>query len=82
MFTHYFFVTAYVLSLIYSTCSLIHLIGKKFPIIVDAIREESSMEKGFKKDVSVAGTSFIILMAVVLLAMAIYLWVYLFDSIL
>lgn len=82
MFMHYFFVTAYVLSLAYSTCSLIHLIGKNIPTIMNSIRTETTEPKGFTRNVSIAGTSFIILLAAIVLAMCVYLWVYLFDSIL
>lgn len=82
MFSHYFFVVAYVLSLAYSTGSLVHLIFKKLPMVIDSIKEEQSMPDSFNKKVNVAGTISVILAATILLCMAIYLWAYLFTNIL
>lgn len=82
MFPHYFFVVAYVLSLAYSTGSLVHLIFKKLPMVIDSIKEEQNMPDSFNKKVNVAGTISVILAATILLCMAIYLWAYLFTNIL
>jgi hypothetical protein len=82
MFSHYFFVVAYVLSLAYSTGSLVHLIFKKLPMVIDSIKEEQNMPDSFNKKVNVAGTISVILAATILLCMAIYLWAYLFTNIL
>lgn len=82
MFSHYFFVVAYVLSLAYSTGSLVHLIFKKLPMVINSIKEEQNMPDSFNKKVSVAGTVSVILAATILLCMAIYLWAYLFTNIL
>lgn len=82
MFSHYFFVVAYVLSLAYSTGSLVHLIFKKLPMVIDSIKEEKNMPDSFNKKVNVAGTTSVILAATILLCMAIYLWAYLFTTIL
>lgn len=82
MFSHYFFVVAYVLSLAYSTGSLVHLIFKKLPMVIDSIKEEQNMPDSFTKKVNVAGTISVILAATILLCMAIYLWAYLFTNIL
>lgn len=82
MFSHYFFVVAYVLSLAYSTGSLTHLIFKKLPMVINSIKEEQNMPDSFNKKVNVAGTISVILAATILLCMAIYLWVYLFTNIL
>lgn len=82
MFSHYFFVVAYVLSLAYSTGSLVHLIFKKLPMVINSIKEEQNMPDSFNKKVNVAGTVSVILAATILLCMAIYLWAYLFTNIL
>lgn len=82
MFSHYFFVVAYVLSLAYSTGSLAHLIFKKLPMVINSIKEEQNMPDSFNKKVNVAGTISVILAATILLCMAIYLWAYLFTNIL
>lgn len=82
MFSHYFFVVAYVLSLAYSTGSLVHLILKKLPMVINSIKEEQNMPDSFNKKLNVAGTTSIIVSAVIILCMAIYLWVYLLTDIL
>ena len=82
MFSHYFFVVAYVLSLAYSTGSLVHLILKKLPMVINSIKEEQNMPDSFNKKLNVAGTISIIVSAVIILCMAIYLWVYLLTDIL
>lgn len=82
MFSHYFFVVAYVLSLAYSTGSLVHLIFKKLPMVINSIKEEQNMPDSFNKKVNVAGTVSVILAATILLCMATYLWAYLFTNIL
>ena len=82
MFSHYFFVVAYVLSLAYSTGSLIHLILKKLPMVINSIKEEQNMPDSFNKKLNVAGTTSIIVSAAIILCMAIYLWVYLLTDIL
>lgn len=82
MFTHYFFVVAYVLSLAYSTGSLVHLILKKLPMVINSIKEEQNMPDSFNKKLNVAGTISIIVAAVIILCMAIYLWAYLLIDIL
>jgi hypothetical protein len=82
MFSHYFFIVAYVLSLAYSTGSLIHLILKKLPMVINSIKEEQNMPDSFNKKLNVAGTTSIIVSAAIILCMAIYLWVYLLTDIL
>lgn len=82
MFSHYFFVVAYVLSLAYSTGSLVHLILKKLPMVINSIKEEQNMPDSFNKKLNVAGTTSIIVSAAIILCMAIYLWVYLLTDIL
>ena len=82
MFSHYFFVVAYVLSLAYSTGSLIHLILKKLPMVINSIKEEQNMPDSFNKKLNVTGTTSIIVSAAIILCMAIYLWVYLLTDIL
>ena len=82
MFSHYFFVVAYVLSLAYSTGSLVHLILKKLPMVINSIKDEQNMPDSFNKKLNIAGTISIIIAAVIILCMAIYLWSYLFTDIL
>ena len=82
MFSHYFFVVAYVLSLAYSTGSLIHLILKKLPMVINSIKEEQNMPDSFNKKLNVVGTTSIIVSSAIILCMAIYLWVYLLTDIL